>query len=490
MSLLNALLVSNGEASKPDNSNMPLAFKNVCEHIIHVTIEKSASYECGPVYYRSQSTSFEWKEYTFSEESSTTVAIFQGETMEFKANLDQAPIESHNFHFYIRPIQSNLVGKVECSGNLMSLFNFSNVIPAYGLKGIFQGCNVLTSLPEIYASEVGDYGLQYAFQSCKNIESAPDLSTIKKAGINAFQGMFSNCEKLKVGPKNLNIEEIKDYACEKMFYGCTSLTNAPKIVATKVGSNGCNNMFYDCYDLKNVPSILPATELGDQCYYNMFCNCTSITEAPILPATELSEQCYASMFYGCTALVNAPDLPAESLPAKCYASMFYNCTSLVNAPDLPAQAAPEQCYYRMFYNCTSLQRGPNLPATQLATSCYENMFYGCTSMTNGPGELPAEYLPAKCYASMFYNCSSLLRAPEIFATSWESGTTAQVMRQMFNNCKALNWMKVHFTSWPSSTATMNWVGGVPATGTFVKPTALTESFNARSIPTGWTVENF
>jgi hypothetical protein len=492
MSLLNLLLSVNNEGPAEDWSEMPLTFYHPGGSIpFKVTVHRSSlnwKREV-PILKRVLGRGFEeWEPVRFAEENydSGATFIYEGQSIQFKRESEENLNDSSSCRIYFE-IEDNAL----CKGNLMSLYNFGKEIPDYGFYYIFNSNSTLLSCPEIYATKVGNYGLYGAFLYNGSIEKACSLDMITEAGDYAFQNMFKQCTMLKTGPKNLNLQEIKDYTCDSMFYGCTSLTNVPKIVATKVGSNGCHNMFYDCYDLKKAPSILPATELGDKCYENMFSNCTSMTNAPILPATELSEQCYASMFYGCTALVNAPDLPAESLPAKCYSMMFYNCTSMTEGPaELPAEAAPEQCYSRMFYNCTSLQKGPNLPATQLTTSCYENMFYGCTSMTTGPEELPAEYLPAKCYASMFYNCTSLVNAPEIFATSWESGTTAQVMRQMFNNCKALNWMKVHFTTWPSSTATMNWVGGVPATGTFVKPTALTETFNTRTIPTGWTVENF
>lgn len=491
MSLLNLLLSVNNEGPAEDWSEMPLTFYHPGGSApFKVTVHRSSlnwKREV-PILKRVLGRGFEeWETVYFAEDGydSGATFIYEGQCIQFKRESEENLNDSSSCRIYFEIEDYAL-----CKGNLMSLYNFGKEIPDYGFYMVFNNNYTLLSCPEIYATKVGNYGLYGAFYNNTSIEKACSLDMITEAGDYAFQNMFKQCKQIKTGPKNLNIREIKDYTCDSMFYDCTSMTNAPKIIATKVGNNGCHNMFYNCYDLKNAPSILPATELGDQCYYNMFYNCTSMTNAPELPATELADTCYASMFYGCTALVNAPELPATEVTFSCYGMMFYNCTSLINAPELPATVAPEQCYYRMFYNCTSLQKGPNLPATELEQSCYENMFSNCTSMTEGPEELPATFLPTKCYAGMFNGASSLIKAPEIFATSWDSGTTAQFFRQMFNNCKALNWMKVHFTTWPSSTTTMNWVANVSSTGTFVKPTALPETFNARAIPTGWTVENF
>ena len=60
----------------------------------------------------------------------------------------------------------------------------------------------------------------------------------------------------------------------------------------------------------------------------------------------------------------------------------------------------------MFYDCMSLTAAPELPATTLESGCYSYMFYGCTSLTTAP-ELPATTLAPYCYNSMFAGCSSI-----------------------------------------------------------------------------------
>ena len=104
---------------------------------------------------------------------------------------------------------------------------------------------------------------------------------------------------------------------------------------------------------------------------------------------------------------------------------------------------------------TSLRRF-DLEQTTLAVYCYNSMFQGCTGLTSAP-ELPATTLATNCY------------------------------QYMFQGCAKLSLIRVHFTAWGSQTTA--WVIRVASTGTFYKPTALTEGYGTSKIPTGWTVVN-
>ena len=104
---------------------------------------------------------------------------------------------------------------------------------------------------------------------------------------------------------------------------------------------------------------------------------------------------------------------------------------------------------------TSLRRF-DIVQTPLAANCYRNMFQGCKGLTSAP-ELPATTLATSCYIKMFYGCTQL------------------------------SLIKVHFTAWGRET--QSWVSNVAPTGTFYKPSALSEEFGVSKIPTGWTVVN-
>ena len=87
------------------------------------------------------------------------------------------------------------------------------------------------------------------------------------------------------------------------------------------------------------------------------------------------------------------------------------------------------------------------------------MFGACTSLTTAP-ELPATTLAVTCYAYMFYGCEKL-----------------NSITMLATNISAFDCL-------------YNWVGGVAATGTFVKASSMKSlTTDASGIPSGWTVVN-
>ena len=233
-----------------------------------------------------------------------------------------------------------------------------------------------------------------------------------------FCYLFLNCSVLTSAPE-LPATELEDRCYYGMFYGCTSLTAAPELPATELEDRCYYGMFYGCTNLTSAP-VLPATELATYCYYEMFSGCTSLTSAPELPATTLADNCYSNMFKKCTSLTSAPELPATTLANYCYRNMFDGCTNLTSAPELPATELATYCYYEMFNGCKNLTSAPELPATTLANYCYDSMFRLCTKLTSAP-KLPATTLADYCYFGMFYNCTKLstvtMLAPDSEITS-------------------------------------------------------------------------
>ena len=217
------------------------------------------------------------------------------------------------------------------------------------------------------------------FYNNKNIVNASNLRLpYTTLAYDCYSSMFNGCNSLTTAPE-LPVTTLASSCYRYMFQGCTSLTSAPTLPATTLADYCYYHMFQGCTSLTTAPA-LPATTLADYCYYSMFQGCTSLTTAPTLPATTLANYCYYSMFQGCTSLTTAPALPATTLASDCYYSMFQGCTSLTTAPALPATTLANYCYYSMFQGCTSLTTAPALPATTLASDCYESMFQGCSSL--------------------------------------------------------------------------------------------------------------
>lgn len=216
-----------------------------------------------------------------------------------------------------------------------------------------------------------------------------------------------------------------------------------------------------------------------------------------------------SLLYGSSFTGEETAFPSVTYYTLSY--LFKDATTLVSAENLllPATTLANYCYYYLFLGCTSLTTAPALPATSLAPYCYENMFTGCTSLTTVPSDLlPATTLAIYCYSRMFSGCTSLTTAPELPATTLAKGS----YMYMYVGCTSLNYIKVGFSTWPSTSssasdydATHGWTNFAKnTTGTFVCPSALSQQFNAsgnktagssisgytNAIPYGWTVQTF
>ena len=381
------------------------------------------------------------------------IHVRAGDWVQFKGNNTSGLSTSSNDYLKFA-ISGN---PVSLSGNIMSLIDgvgdVLNIPNDYCFYKMFSQSNVKTvSLDFLPATTLTTWCYSDLFSESL-LENAPELPalTMKEQ---CYRGMFYGCQNL-TQVTELPSTTLAPYCYMGMFQNCTSLTTAPELPAITLKERCYHYMFYGCSSLTQAPS-LPANELAQYCYNNMFCLCTSLTTAPELHATTLSPYCYAYMFYGCSSLVNATELPATIMVSNCYRSMFYNCTSLNQAPVLPATTLYDWCYAYMFYGCTSLTQAPELPATELAQYCYNQMFIGCTSLTQAP-VLPATTLVAYCYQFMFYNCSNL------------------------------NYVKSLATNITATNAINQWLSGVAATGTFVKPAGVSYVTGPSGIPEGWTV---
>ena len=411
---------------------------------------------------------------------------------------------------------STVIPNSYCFGNLFLKSSVKTVsqdfLPATTLqsdcyRSMFEGCTSLETAPELPATTLAGWCYSYMFSDCTSLVTATDLPATNLYSY-CYYEMFNGCTALVTAPA-LPATKLYSYCYYCMFKDCTSLTTAPELPATTLANHCYEHMFQGCTSLTTAPA-LPATELSTagNCYYDMFNGCTALVTAPELPATRLSTSCYASMFCGCTSLTTAPELPSTTLANNCYQGMFQNCTSLTTAPELPAMTLKERCYYYMFYGCSLLTQAPALHATTLADNCYHGMFQGCTSLVNAP-ELPATTLAPYCYAYMFYDCSSIVNAPELPATMIASNcyrsmfyrctslNQAPVLpalnlaegcyQYMFYGASKLNYVKSLATNITATNALNQWLSGVAASGTFVKPMGVGYPTGASGIPNGWTV---
>ena len=207
-----------------------------------------------------------------------------------------------------------------------------------------------------------------------DIRTLLDYSNYKNVNTSqaCFANLFNHCWVLTSAP-DLPATELAFSCYAYMFYWCPYLQNAPELPATKLNTQCYQNMFWGCTRLKKAPK-LPATKLAHGCYHGMFMYCFWLQEAPELPATTLAEQCYMDMFAYCY-FTKAPKLPATELARRCYNGMFKSCINLTEAPNLPATKLGDFSYGTMFEGCKKLSTVTMLtPSDKIskATNCYYN----------------------------------------------------------------------------------------------------------------------
>ena len=154
---------------------------------------------------------------------------------------------------------------VACTGDIRTLLNWKNYTTVDTQKArfcsLFNGCSVLTSAPELPATNLAEKCYASMFKGCTNLETAPALPATYLAGYCYFY-MFADCKNLNTAPELPATHYLALFCYYGMFQGCSSLQKAPD---------------------------LSATDLRYHCYTNMFCNCTNLTSVTMLaPSDQIS----------------------------------------------------------------------------------------------------------------------------------------------------------------------------------------------------------
>ncbi len=118
---------------------------------------------------------------------------------------------------------------VAASGDIRTLVNYKNydtenITGKACFRGLFNGCTMLTSAPELPATKLATNCYYYMFKDCTNLKTAPELPATTLA---------NSCYNM-------------------MFYGCTALEKAPKLPATTLVASCYDSMFWNCKNLKEV----------------------------------------------------------------------------------------------------------------------------------------------------------------------------------------------------------------------------------------------
>lgn len=401
--------------------------------------------------------------------SSTTVNFGNGTEVLVRGNNPSSLSTSASAYYHF--VFGSTSGDIYCSGNIMSLVNYTNpptTIPSnYFFTKLFQNCSRLAAAPELPATTLKEYCYYEMFSGCSGLRYAPTVLPSTTVPSHAYYGMFRDCTTYLQSTPKMDAVTVATYGCYQMYQNCYALSNVDMTAVTSLDTYSMQEMFNVCTSLQNISDILSIASAPSYSCKSMFDGCTSLRNGPALPATTLSSNCYENMFSGCSSLTDAPELPATDLAANCYSSMFRNCTKLSRTADMLATSIGNySCYYMysgckrltqataiaattvgthgcdsMFRGCTNLSiapviyassvgdqayaymfansgltMAPALPATTLGERCYYYMFSDCYYLSD-PSDLPAMTLSFGCYQYMYNNCTSLRYAPELPATT-------------------------------------------------------------------------
>ena len=373
----------------------------------------------------------------------------------------------------------------------------------YCYSNMFRNCTSLTTAPQLQATTLTDYCYSYMFYGCSSLNYIKMLATDISAdaclsswvGNVANSGTFvkhASMTSLPTGdsgiPTGWTVQDdapspSHDYSQDYFTIVAKDDGDITLYISTYQDSNDDEQVFDIQYSTDNGSNWASVESYNDDGVWAA--NISVNSGDTILIKCDATSVINENMGGG--SILQIPYSPAidvqGNIMSLIYGDNFTGQTSLIYG-----QYDTSFNFEGMFGYNGDLQNAENLilPATTLVDECYFDMFYECTSLTTAP-ELPATTLADRCYSEMFANCTSLTTAPDLSATT----LAGNCYEYMFNGCSSLNYIKMLATSFdPESMCFDEWVGGVAATGTFVKNASMTSLPSGNSgIPSGWTVEN-
>ena len=166
--------------------------------------------------------------------------------------------------------------------------------------------------------------------------------------------------------------------------------------------------------------------------------------------------------------------------------MRVNFGDTVMPSELLSTTGVDKGAFNSAFRESNITKAPKLPVSKvIPNTCYANMFNKCVSLRDVSNiELSADEIGTEACLQMFYYCESLMKAPVLKIKTLSDSC----YKNMFKSCRRLNYIKCLATDISATDCTYDWLNGVSATGTFVKPANMSGWTTGTSgIPAGWTV---
>lgn len=408
--------------------------------------------------------------------------------------------DASNYHQFV------MTGEIEANYSINFLLNQNGtdstlVDNSYLFYKLFADCSAMTKAPELPEATMDEACYAYMFQGT-SIEDMP-VMPVATLDVDCYKGMFQDNTALTTA--KLEDSTLANGCYDTMFKGCSSLSE----ITTMYVGNFSTTYFNDWVD---------GVAASGTFYYNGSDTTTGSSAIPTgwtvlqIPRPEL---CFTAREANSTVKMMSSGGPSVSLEystdgvtwspfvvgtttvtlANIGDKMWVRATSTNNA-----MASSYNSSYNYFVmtgqiaasgNINSLLNGPDPDAVTTAPQyAYPNLFQGCSALVDATDlMLPSTTAGTNSYGhGMFRNCTNLVGGPTIMATNLLS--ISYTAENMFSGCSSLASVKIYATgsTWNSS-ATSNWMTGVPATGTFYYNGTYTGR-GASYIPSGWTITTF
>ena len=172
--------------------------------------------------------------------------------------------------------------KVACTGDIRTLLDYENYNTVNTSNArfcqLFSNCGILTSAPELPATELAEGCYYCMFFECQSLTTAPELPAMTLAK-GCYYNMFNNCRALTSAPE-LPAKKLANDCYNGMFYECTNLESVT-MLATDVSAMNC--LYKWLYDAGTDDSVTQRTlTVASKDVYDTIVN-TKYYDSPALP---------------------------------------------------------------------------------------------------------------------------------------------------------------------------------------------------------------
>ena len=195
-----------------------------------------------------------------------------GDYVQFMNSSDTFSKDTSNYAQFV------MTGNIAASGNVMSLANYAEDVPAYCFFRLFYNCKALTQAHQLQLPGRKLKGSSYRRMfSLTKIVRAPVCSFTQVQGWDNCTGLFSDCTALTDPPPDFFPQTLSQTTFWETFFNCTNLQYPPRMHAKSAHYWSLRSMFGNCSKLLCSPRLQNITTTNLRPFAGIFGNCKALT---------------------------------------------------------------------------------------------------------------------------------------------------------------------------------------------------------------------